>query len=58
MFIRAVAVWCFLARRVSTTTELNVVLLAIETPLIMYYRLNSWCAGVIDNREVYSLAYH
>ena len=38
--------------RVSTTIGLNVVLLAIETPLTMYHRLSSWCAGIIDNENM------
>jgi hypothetical protein len=40
-----------------TTTELNAVSLAIETPLIMYRRPKSRCVGAINNRKIYRLAY-
>lgn len=42
--------------RVSTMTELNFLLLAHELPLIIHRRLSSWCARIVEYRDIYSLA--
>lgn len=44
--------------RISTTTELKLLLPARELPLIIHRRFSSWCASIVQHRDIHSLACH